>query len=97
MMIPEGIEIDTIFAKKGDVVKEGDVLASLDVASLQYRAAELSSQLTALDQHLGTRKVKTTITTPVKGRIKYLPVAKDDDVIEAVNEHGAWLSFPQTT
>ena len=87
--LPEGIEIDTIFVEKGDIVNEGDVLASLDEASLQYRAAELSSQLTALDQQLGTRKVKSTITTPVKGRIKYLPVSKDDDVIEAVNMHGA--------
>ena len=87
-MIPEGIEIDTIFVKEGDVIQQGDVLASLDPSSLQYRAAELSSQLTALDQQLGTRKVKTTITAPLKGRIKYLPVSEDDDVIEAVNEHG---------
>jgi len=88
MTIPEGIEIDTIFVEKGDVVSEGDVLASLDPSSLQYRAAELSSQLTALDQQLGNRKVKSTITAPVKGRIKYLPVSEDDDVIEAVNEYG---------
>ncbi len=87
--LPEGIEIDTIFVKKGDIVTEGDVLASLDIPSLQYRAAELSSQLTALDQQLGARKLKSTITTPVKGRIKYLPVSEDDDVIEAVNLHGA--------
>jgi len=89
IILPEGIEIDTIFVEKGDVVTEGDVLASLDVASLQYRAAELSSQLTALDQQLGARKLKSTITTPVAGRIKYLPVSKDDDVIEAVNTHGS--------
>lgn len=87
--LPEGIEIDTVFVKKGDIVTEGDAIASLDVSSLQYRAAELSSQLTALDQQLGARKVKSTITTPVKGRIKYLPVSEDDDVIEAVNTYGS--------
>lgn len=89
IILPEGIEIDTIFVEKGDIVAEGDVIASLDAASLQYRAAELSSELSALDEQLGARKLKSSITTPVKGRIKYLPVSEDDDVIEAVNTYGA--------
>lgn len=87
--LPQGIEIDTIFVEKGDVVKAGDVLASLDASSLQVRAAELSAQMAALDRQLGTRQVQTVITTPVKGRVKYLPATEDDDVIETVNEHGA--------
>ena len=69
-------------------VKAGDVLAALDGDSLQYRAAELSSELAALDQQLGSRKTRSRITAPVEGRIKYQPAAAGDDVIEAVNEYG---------
>lgn len=91
VLLPEGVKIDTIFVKAGDSVAEGDVLATFDAASLQYRAAELSAELAALDQKLGARKTKSTIKAPVKGRVKYLPAVKDDDVIEAVNRYGSLL------
>ena len=48
--LPVGVKVDTLFVKEGDSVKAGDVLAALDGDSLQYRAAELSSELAALDQ-----------------------------------------------
>ena len=86
--LPVGVKVDTLFVKEGDSVKAGDVLAALDGDSLQYRAAELSSELAALDQQLGSRKTRSRITAPVEGRIKYLPAAAGDDVIEAVNEYG---------
>lgn len=87
--LPEGVKVDAVFVKQGDLVQEGDVLATLDTASLQYRAAELSAELASLDQQLGSRKTTSTIKAPVTGRIKYLPAAQDDDVIEAVNQYGA--------
>lgn len=87
--LPEGVKVDSVFVKQGDLIQEGDVLATLNTASLQYRAAELSSELTELDQNLGARKTTSTIKAPVKGRIKYLPTAEDDDVVEAVNQYGA--------
>ena len=89
ILLPEGIKVDTIFVKQGDLVQEGDVLATLNTASLQYRAAELSAELTTLDQQLATRRTTSNIKAPAKGRIKYLPASVDDDVIEAVNQYGA--------
>lgn len=86
--LPVGVKVDTLFVKEGDSVKAGDVLAALDGDSLQYRAAELSSELAALDQQLGSRKTRSRITAPVEGRVKYQPAAAGDDVIEAVNEYG---------
>ena len=87
--LPEGVKIDTIFVKEGDVVQEGDVLASFDTDSLEHRVAELSTELSSLDRELGSRKLNGTIKTPVKGRIKYQPAGKDDDVLETVNHYGA--------
>ncbi len=89
VMLPDGVEVAEVFAEQGDLVQQGDVLAVLDTDSLTYRAAELSSQLTALDKQLSMLRLKSAIHAPAKGRIKYLPVAEDDDVIETVNKHGA--------
>ena len=86
--LPEGIICDNIFPVEGDRVNRGDVLATLNSTSLKRRAAELSAELTDLDRTLGNFKSTGNITTPVKGRIKYLHAAKQDDVIEAVNQYG---------
>lgn len=87
--LPDGVEIDTIYVKEGDVVQEGDVLATLDTDALEHRVAELSTELSSLDRELGSRKLNGTIKTPVKGRIKYQPAGEDDDVVETVNHYGA--------
>lgn len=87
--LPEGVKVDTVFVKQGDLVQAGDVLATLDTDSLRYRAAELSAELSSLDQQLANRRTTSTIKAPAKGRIKYLPAAEDDDVVEAVNQYGA--------
>lgn len=87
--LPEGVKMDTIFVKEGDVVREGDALAVLDRNSLEYRVAELSAELSSLDRELGSRRLNGTIKTPVKGRIKYQPAGEDDDVVEVVNRYGA--------
>ncbi len=86
--LPVGVKVDTIFVKEGDQVKAGDVLAAMDTASLRYRAAELSTELTALDRQLGSWKTASSINAPVKGRVKYLPAVADMDVVEAVNQFG---------
>lgn len=87
--LPEGVKVDTIFVKAGDIVSQGDVLATLNSASLQYQAAKLSAELSELDDKLGTRKLTSSIKAPVKGRIKYLPASEDNDVIETVNQYGS--------
>ena len=87
--LPEGVKVEAIFVEAGDRAAKGDVLAVLDADSLEYRAAELSSQLTALDKQLGVLRLTSSINAPAKGRIKHLPAEEGDDVIEAVNEHGA--------
>ena len=87
--LPVGVKVAAVFAEEGDAVAAGDVLATLDTSSLEYRAAELSEELTALDRSLGTRRTTGTIVSPVKGRVKYLPAAVEDDVLETVNRYGS--------
>lgn len=86
--LPVGVEVETVFVKKGDRVEKGDILAALDVDSLEYRAAQLSSELGVLDMQLASRKTVSAINAPAKGRLKYLPASEGDDVIDTVNTYG---------
>lgn len=87
--LPEGIKIQKIFVKEGDAVSEGDVLAALDKDSVEYQVAILSADIEQLDFNLTSRKTISTVSSPVKGRVKHIAVDLNDDVIEAINKHGA--------
>ena len=90
--LPDGLKVQDVFVKAGDVVEAGQSLAVFDLDSLQDQAASLSDELTSLDRQLTQlTRSKTTeyVYAPVKGRIKYLPVAVGDDVTSSIAEHGA--------
>lgn len=87
--LPAGVEVAAVFAEEGDLVHAGDILAALDADSLEYRAAQLSGELAALDMQLAARRDGGEIVSPVKGRIKAVYADEDADVIETVNAHGA--------
>jgi len=87
--LPAGVKIASVFVEAGDHVQQGDILAALDPDSLDYRAAQLSGELSALDMQLAARREAGEIASPVKGRIKAIYAAEDDGVLETVNEHGA--------
>ena len=73
VFLPEGVKIEEVLVEAGDGVKQGDALATLEQDSLQELAAQLSGELSALDAGLRTRRLESTIESPVRGRIKYLP------------------------
>lgn len=89
VFLPEGVKIEEVLVEAGDGVKQGDALATLEQDSLQELAAQLSGELSALDAGLRTRRLESTIESPVRGRIKYLPAGEGDDVIEVVCQYGA--------
>lgn len=89
LKLPGGVRVASIPVKAGDTVKAGDVLATLDIASLRDLAAQVSSDLSALDREIDTRSKVTQIKAPVRGRIKYLPAGEGDDVLSIIRENGA--------
>ena len=89
MQLPGGVRVASVDAKAGDTVMAGDVLATLDVASLRDLAAQTSTDLTALDREIDSRSKVTQIKAPVRGRIKYLPAGEGDDVLSVIRENGA--------
>ena len=89
--LPDGIKIDDVLVQAGDAVDAGQILAVLNPVSLRNQAASLSDELSSLDKQLAQMKdSKTTeyVYAPVKGRIKYLPVAAHADVTSSIAEYG---------
>lgn len=87
--LPDDITVASVLVQSGDTVTQGDVLATLDLASLSDRAATLASELSSLDRQIRSRSTTTGIYSPVRGRIKYLPVAEGDDILGAIAQYGA--------
>jgi multidrug efflux pump subunit AcrA (membrane-fusion protein) len=69
-------------------VKTGDVLATLDVDSLKNAAAQVSTDLSSLDREIASRSKVTTVKAPVRGRVKYLPAERGDDVLSVIGQYG---------
>ena len=89
LRLPGGVHVDTVVAKSGDAVKAGDTLATLNPESLRNQAAKVSSDLTSLDQQVAERSKVTSVKSPVRGRVKYLPAKQGDDVLTDIGSYGA--------
>lgn len=89
MRLPGGVRVESVSAKSGDLVKAGDVLATLDVDSLRDQAAATSTELTSLDRQIASRSKVTQVKAPVRGRVKFLPAQTGDDVLSVIGRYGA--------
>lgn len=89
LRLPGGVTVDTVSVKAGDAVKKGDTLATLNLDSLRYQAALVSSDLSSLDRQIASRSETTSVKSPARGRVKYLPAQKGDDVLTVIRSYGA--------
>lgn len=89
LQLPAGVKVDSVPAKAGDVVKTGDVLATLNVDSLRDAAAQVSTELSTLDRQIASRSSVTQVKAPVRGRVKYLPAQVGDDTRSVISAYGA--------
>lgn len=90
--VPEGVEILEVLVKRNDAVKEGDILATVDTASVISAMADLQEQLKELDKQLSDAeddKVSAKITSGVSGRVKAIYGKKGTSVTDTMYEHGA--------
>lgn len=92
MEIPSGVEIKEVIAERNDIVEAGDVLATVDMASVMTTLSDLQEQLDDLDDEISDAKgdtVSSYITAGVSGRVKILYAAKGDSVVNVMSENGA--------
>lgn len=90
--LPSGVEISKIFCEEGSSVSEGDLLFSVDSASVLSAMKQIQNQIDTLDQSLeeaGSDEVSESLTSGVSGRVKKIYAEEGDDVSSVMYEEGA--------
>ena len=91
--LPSGIEVDEVKVESGDHVEEGDVIATVNKASVLSAIEETQSQIDALDEqiHEDQDSSSQTISSSVDGRVKRIFVEAGDDIADVMLENGALM------
>lgn len=90
--VPDGVEITEVVVKTNDVVVKGDILATVDMASVASAMAELQTELEELDAQISDAEddeADDIIYAGVTGRVKALFAEEGSDVLDVMYEHGA--------
>jgi multidrug efflux pump subunit AcrA (membrane-fusion protein) len=92
--IPQSVSVTAYHVNNGDEVAKGDVLASVDKASVGVAIAELQTVMDELDTDLyavSKESADTKITAAVEGRVKVIYAQEDESVLDTVSEHGCLM------
>ena len=90
--VPEGVEITEIKVKRNQAIAKGDILATVDMASVISAMADLQVQIEELDGQISDAEddsASTYIRAGVTGRVKAIFGEQDADVADVMYEHGA--------
>ena len=90
--VPEGVEITDVKVKTNQAIAKGDILATVDMASVISAMADLQVQIEDLDEQLSDAEddaASTTIYAGVTGRVKAIFGEAGASVADVMYEHGA--------
>ena len=90
--VPSGVEVNEVMVDAGDSVVKGDLLATVDMATVMTSLTAVKDQMDELDRSINQAKgeeARTQITAGVSGRVKIIYAQKDMDVSLCMAEHGA--------
>lgn len=90
--VPTGVEITEVKVKRNQTVAEGDILATVNMASVISAMADLQTQIEELDGQLSDAEddaASTTIYAGVTGRVKAIFGEAEQSVADVMYEHGA--------
>lgn len=90
--VPEGVQITEVLVKPNQAVTQGDILATVDMASVISAMADLQTQIEELDAEISDAEddsASTSIYADVTGRVKAIFGETDADVADVMYEYGA--------
>ena len=90
--VPSGVEITEVMVDAGDTISKGDLLATVDLATVMTSLTSLQDQMNSLDKNINSakgEKASTQITAGVSGRVKIIHAEAGDDVSLCMAEHGS--------
>ena len=94
IVVPVGITIDKVLVESGDIVKEGQVLATVNQTSVASAISEIQSSIEKVDDELeeiSDDTSKKTVRAAVSGRIKGMHISIGSDAGSVVKEQGSLL------
>ena len=89
--VPDGVEITEVLVKRNQAITTGDILATVDMASVVSAMADLQARIEALDAEISDAEddsASTRINAGVDGRVKAVFGEQGDDVADVMYEHG---------
>ena len=90
--VPSGVEVNEVMVDAGDAVLKGDLLATVDMATVMTSLSSLQDQMDELDKAINDAKGEeagSQITAGVSGRVKIIYAEPEMDVSLCMAEHGA--------
>lgn len=92
LTVPAGVEIGEVMVKYADLVKQGQILATVDMATVMQALADTQNTIDELDDDISDAEsdsVSSTIAAGVSGRVKAIFAEKGSDVTACMAENGA--------
>lgn len=92
LAVPAGVIITEVLVEERDAVTAGEILATVDMASVLNALSDIQQQLDDLDAQISDAKgdtVSSSIRAGVSGRVKQIYAGQDDDVTSCMAKHGA--------
>ncbi len=90
--VPSGVVIDEVRVESGDHVSAGDVLATVDNASVLSAMRDVQEKIENLDGVINETKDETEageLTASVDGRVKRIYVSQGSSIADSMLENGA--------
>ena len=90
--VPEGVQITQVKVKRNQTIAKGDILATVEMASVISAMADLQTQIEDLDKQLSDAEddaASTIIKAGVTGRVKAIFGETGNAVADVMYEHGA--------
>lgn len=91
-VIPTGVELTEKRVSPGESVKKGDVIATVNLATVLAAMNDVTDEISSIDSQLSSASASTAtgyINASVSGRVKKIYVASGDSVAAVMYEHGA--------
>lgn len=92
LTVPAGVEIDEVEAEFGDTVSKGDILATVDMATVMQALADAQEAIDNLDDEISDAEadsVSSIISAGVGGRVKIIYAEAGTDVTACMAQNGA--------
>lgn len=94
VMLPDGVEVTSVFLENGQTVQEGEMLASVDTSALELLMSETYQEIADVESQMRTTPSEpelTVITAPAAGTVMTISAANGASVLETLASSGSLM------